>query len=399
MAPPTPIGSFIPPVTGIHSLAPVANRFDTTGNFRSRTGSYKRKKPGESGAYEEIFDLSREYPPPVYPKAPGMDIETVKSLLILAAKERDGIRIMADSEGQNPDVVKVAKSAMTLYSVVEALIEKALIPLCGAVGSLGAGGGSSGPPSGQPAARPDPPGKAELKAALEKADCESIVFDANLGNVSTFNRGKLSAAFSAGLKNQIVAKATAKGNDAAEAVRILDDAFGAVEDVDFIGRESKPYLNNRDSDDEKNGTFHTLPVKLRFTDRESRIYFENRLRELGGPRATQSLPPQVRKEVSAFADAVRAENPGKIVMVRPYSSSLTMAAFVKEDGGQKWERCGQPKPIPPEIMVPSFRTDPGAGSAGGSKHGAAGGSRAETIGELAKILSSQSQSQTQSQSQ
>jgi len=60
MAPPTPIGTFIPPVTGIHSLGPVANRFDTSGNFRSRAGSYKRKKPGESGAYEEIFDLSRE---------------------------------------------------------------------------------------------------------------------------------------------------------------------------------------------------------------------------------------------------------------------------------------------------------------------------------------------------
>ena len=64
MAPPVPIGSFILPVTGVNnSLAPVANSFDVTGNFRNRTVSQgKRRRGPDWEALDNYFDLSRDFP-------------------------------------------------------------------------------------------------------------------------------------------------------------------------------------------------------------------------------------------------------------------------------------------------------------------------------------------------
>ncbi len=74
------------------------------------------------------------------------------------------------------------------------------------------------------------------------------------------------------MKKSVVDAATGKGKDAAEAVLILDNAFAAVKDVDFLGQASKNNGKN----------YRSMQVKLRFPDRESRIYFENTVRKLGG---------------------------------------------------------------------------------------------------------------------
>ena len=65
MAPPIPIGQFIPPVTGVNkSFIPVANMFDTTGNFRQRTFSLGKRRRGPDGNdLDNVFDLSKEFPP------------------------------------------------------------------------------------------------------------------------------------------------------------------------------------------------------------------------------------------------------------------------------------------------------------------------------------------------
>ncbi len=50
MAPPIPIGQFVPPVTGFNkSFIPVANLFDTSGNFRQRSVSLAKRRRGPEG--------------------------------------------------------------------------------------------------------------------------------------------------------------------------------------------------------------------------------------------------------------------------------------------------------------------------------------------------------------
>ena len=202
-----------------------------------------------------------------------------------------------------------------------------------------------------PAPPPKPTGERELREALEKADRESVIFDADLGPVPIFNRTKLSAALSAGLKKTVIEAAEKKAGDVAEAVRILDDAFSGVENVDFLGQASRKFENSRNPTDPRIGSFCSMPVKLTFTDRDSRIHFENSIRNLGGPKATQSFPKLVRAVMAEYAKNIRLSHPDMVVMVRPDTRTLQINAFIKSDGEKSWNRLPDSYPIPLGTMI------------------------------------------------
>ena len=383
MAPPVPIGTFIPPVTGVNnSLAPVANSFDATGNFRNRTVSLGKRRRGPEGEIlDNVFDLSRDFPL-IRPPAPlSIDICGVKSLLVESAKMEAELKKIVEKGEPGSEVVMIAKSAMSLYSLVEGLIEKAVIPLCNGQWPAGQGGGNAAQPGrpvrqAAPAPPPKPTGERELREAMERADTESVLYDAHLGNAVTFNRSRLSANLSAGLKSATIAKATLEEGDVAESVRVLDDAFSGVVDVDFLGQASSAYHNRRRADDPKNGTFCTMPVKLRFTDRDSRIYFENTVKHVTGLKATQSFPKQIREEMKGFMARVRADNPERIVMIRPDARTLRLNAFVKIEGEKSWTRYHESSPIPLGIMISTVGA---TASAAGSQPATADGPSKEDM--------------------
>ena len=212
MAPPTPIGAYlgIPPVTGVNkSFIPVANLYDSSGTFRPRTASYKRKRAGEAGELDNRFNFELDFPPLRPPSPPTIDVSSIKELMVVAAKMCGDLKPLlenVENETDKPASIMI-RSAIALYSVVEAIVEKAIVPLCGSAppSSSGAGmaqgsGAATGGARGPPTPLPKPTGERELREAMEKADRESVIFDADLGPVPIFNRTKLSAALSAGLK-------------------------------------------------------------------------------------------------------------------------------------------------------------------------------------------------------
>ncbi len=69
---PIPLGTFIPPVTATYGrpAAVASNRFDSSGNFRTRTGSFKRARVGEEGDLDAAYKITRDYPPP-FPTPPS----------------------------------------------------------------------------------------------------------------------------------------------------------------------------------------------------------------------------------------------------------------------------------------------------------------------------------------
>ena len=161
MAPPVPIGAFIPPVTGFNkSLAPVANLFDSSNNFRQRTISLGKRRRGPDGdSLDNVFDLSREFPPLRTPAPLAIDTLGIKSLLVEAAKMETVVKMIIEKGDPNGESVGLAKSVVALYSLVEGLIEKAILPLCNGGGTGGLGGlnpSQSGRP-GRPAVAPAPP--------------------------------------------------------------------------------------------------------------------------------------------------------------------------------------------------------------------------------------------------
>ncbi len=70
---PIPLSAFIPPVTGTKGRpgAVASNLFDTSGNFRERTASFKRRRIGDERDMDDAFDITRPYPPLVHPPPPN----------------------------------------------------------------------------------------------------------------------------------------------------------------------------------------------------------------------------------------------------------------------------------------------------------------------------------------
>ena len=341
---------------------------------------------------DNVFDLSREFPPLRNPAPLALDTSGIKSLLVLAAKTESDLKTIIEKSEPGSESVVIANAVMALYTLTESIIEKAILPLCGGLSAAG-GGGLIPPPSGAgqsarmataPAPPPKPTGERELREAMERSDKESVLYDANLGQAATFNRARLSAQLSSGLKSSVIQAATAAGADVVEAVRVLDDAFSGVEDVDFIGQSSAKYNNKRKADDPKNGTFCTMPVKLKFPDRDSRIFFENSIRNLAGLKATQSFPKQIRNEMNQFMGRVKFENPDMIVMVRPDSRTLRINAFIKREGEKSWNRYHESHPIPLGIMI-------GITSASGNAVAATDQSAAPVVQEEESMLTDPSQ--------
>jgi hypothetical protein len=97
-----------------------------------------------------------------------------------------------------------------------------------------------------------------------------------------------------------------------------------------------------------------MPIRIDFPDRNTRIHFERTVRKHYELNASISLPKSIRQVQSAFLSAMRARNPGKIVMVRPDVPSLSFVAFLKEDDEGGWTRHPEQYPIPRGIMLPGF---------------------------------------------
>ena len=353
----------IPPVTGVNgNNNPYANLFDRTRAFRDRAGS-GTKRPRTDGQEEllnSVYNLTRDFPPLELPGRPAVDVASIKAILVEAAAMVGGLEPVLGREDASVDSKAVLNMLKTLVGLVGAVVEKGIEPLSAAVV------GVNGPPTSRrfaAAARglanpvasappPPAPGRRELVEALEKSDKEAVMFGVNLGAVGMAHRGTLNANFTADLQRKVLEKAEGKPEAVvSESLRIVEDALSCADSVDFMGPRSSPYVNQREG---ATGSYCSMPVKLSFQDRDTRINFERTVRDNTGLRVIQSLPKPVRDEMTLFRKAMESRYPGKIILAKPNARNLIFTALMKNDGDKKWEECRETVPIPLGVMLPGF---------------------------------------------
>ena len=351
-----------PPVTGLNNnSAPVANAFDDTGFFqgRGRAGSASGKRPRTESQleFEAAYDLGKNYnqdhPPPRQP----LDTAHIQNLLVAASAIAKDVTPMADDPTTPPTQRAVIAMLLAMMNLMEAVVERGIVPIsatAAAVAKKIPASRTANPPA--VAAKPaPPPGKQELIDALKKADLETVVFDVNLGTKPISNRDILANSFSVTLNQQTIAAAEKNDKDSAESVRLVDDALSSAENIEFLGGRTKEFENKRSASDPRNRAFCTMPVKLSFPDRSSRILFERTLSAEAGIRATQSYPKNVRTEMTLFRNALLEKYPDHLIMTRPAPlPALELIAFQKRDGEPKWQQLDITHPLPLNIMLRSY---------------------------------------------
>jgi hypothetical protein len=347
-----------PPVTGWRgNPGPVRNAYDSSGFFRGRTDSAaKRKRIETQQEIDDAYDLSRDPNPSNPPARPALDSAAIKEVLVAATDLSNNVRPILEKPDAPDDMKNVVKMMLMMMSVLEAVVEKGIEPLSAAASNIAKTdsfrrNAAAPPPT---LAKPPTPGRKELVDALAKSELESVIFGANLGPKPISNRAILNNNFSADLDRKTKERAEKDNVEVSESLRLVEDALSCVENIEFLGGRSKNYVNNRDAKDVRNNTYTTMPVKVAFSDRESRWNFEQTLRDYTHMRAVQSYPTPIRSEMTAFRNAMLARYPGWLIMSRPDRFTLELVAYKKMDGDAKWQKCQETHPIPLNIMLPTY---------------------------------------------
>jgi hypothetical protein len=339
MIPPVTIGGRTPPV--------VANSFDSSGNFRSRNGSFKRPRmeAGDGGSRDGYFYLSREPSTACLPNVPKLDVAKIRGLMVKSNDVAMAIRSRMADGSVSGELKELAGLSISLLDLVNAVVEEGILLMVSSPAAISLASVVAGPAATAAPSKPcEEPRTAELKAALTKAEKTAVVFDADLGQSLVANRVTLSGAFAAGLKAATVKVAEESGEDVNEGIRIVNDALSCADDLEFAGQTSYPKIDKRDPANPVTLPFCTMPVRLEFPNRNNRIHFEKTLKKHCDLKATMSLPAPIRKYQALFLNALRERY--KIVMVRPDTRSLLLVAFHKEDGVGGWSRCREIQPNP-----------------------------------------------------
>jgi hypothetical protein len=276
--------------------------------------------------------------------------------MVKANEAATAIRSRIASGAASEEVRDLAGFSITLLDMLNVVVEEGIVPMASSstAASFASVAGASAaniPPSNRPRQEPGTP---ELKAALATAEKTAVVFDADLGRVPVANRTSLNGAFAAGLKAATMKVADESGGDANEAIRVVNDALSCVDNLDFIGQTSARKIDKSDPANPIPLQFCTMPVRLDFPDRHTRIHFEKTLRKHCGLKATMSLPFQIRKYQNLFLNAMRSRYAGRAISARPDTSTMSFVAFMKKEVGNGWERCRESVPIPRGIMLPDF---------------------------------------------
>jgi hypothetical protein len=251
--------------------------------------------------------------------------------------------------------VELATSSIALLDLISAVVEEGIMPLSSSISAPTFSAVASSSPAPTIPAKPRPEqGTAELKAALVAADKTAVIFDADLGPSPVANRTALNNALAAGLKAATIKVADESGGDIAESIQVVNDALSCADNVEFLGQTTSRKFDKKDPSKPIALPFCTMPVKLDFPDKNTRIHFERTLRKHCNLKATISLPAPIRKYQGLYLQAMRERHRGKCVMVRPDTASLSLGAFITEDGDRAWTRCPGHHPIPRGIMLPDF---------------------------------------------
>jgi hypothetical protein len=291
-------------------------------------------------------------PPPI----PKLDVGRIRDLLVKANEMAGTIRARLSGDGANEEMRELARFNMSLLDLVSAVVEEGILPLSSSATASYASVAGSVPAAPSAPIKPRvEPGTAELKAALTSAEKSAVVFDVDLGPSPVANRATLNGAFAAGLKAATLKVASEVGSDANEAIRVVNDALSCADNVDFKGQTSEKRIDKCDPANPIMLPFCSMPVKLDFPDRNTRIHFERTLRKQCNLKATISLPTPIRKYQALYLKSMKEHLPGRAVMVRPDTASLSLITLVKEEGGGAWRRCPGGHPIPLDIMLPSYK--------------------------------------------
>ena len=122
---------------------------------------------------------------------------------------------------------------------------------------------------------PEEAAKKKVKHTLREAEKKPVIFNLDLGPVPTINKDTLSRKVTVALSDK------AKAGNHGDTEYTIDDVLSCSK-LEFMGSSTRSFHNRKNENDAKNGKFCTIPVRLDFKDKETRIQAEISLKKRKG---------------------------------------------------------------------------------------------------------------------
>ena len=208
---------------------------------------------------------------------------------------------------------------------------------------------STGRPSGPPPKR-DPPSQEELakrriKQSLREAEKRSVIFNLDLGPVPAMNKDTLARKVTLALSDK--AKEGNHDYNLADAEETIDDVLSCSK-LEFLGSNSRKFHSNKNPNDPRNGKFCTMPVRMDFKDKETRIQAEISLRKICKVSCSTPYPKNLRKLLDNLVKEGKTIAKECFIRTRVNVDKLTIDVHAKDK--DVWRDLGLSQPIPLDIL-------------------------------------------------
>jgi hypothetical protein len=182
--------------------------------------------------------------------------------------------------------------------------------------------------------------KKKFVQAVREAEKATLVFNLDMGTVAVMNTNTMNRKFSLALKAKAAeVDGNANGEPKADTVTQLDDTLSMVKSMDYFGKTTKQA---------KGKEFFSIPVKLAYKDKETRMMAEQNLRKLCKVSCTTPYHSTLRDVMKKTMEEAKAKYKNSFVQTKVDVENMTLRVSYRQDG--VWHNDVDRIPLPDSVL-------------------------------------------------
>ena len=187
--------------------------------------------------------------------------------------------------------------------------------------------------------------KNKVKKTLREAERRTVIFDLDLGTAPTINKETISKKVTVALHD----KARKGEHDYAlnDACEMVDDTLSCSM-LEFMGNGTRKFFNKGKKEDPRNGKMCTVPVRLDFKNKETRIQAEHTLRNICKVSCSTPYPKRLRQMLKLQIEEGKKLRDKCFIRNKVDIDNLKIVTMAKAENG--WEHLDLDKQIPDDIL-------------------------------------------------
>jgi len=182
--------------------------------------------------------------------------------------------------------------------------------------------------------------KKKFVQAVREAEKSTLIFNTDMGRVPVMNHNTMNRNFSLSLKAKAAAvDGNVNGEPKGDTVAQLDDILSMVKGMDYFGKTTKQA---------KDKEYYTIPVKLAFKDKDTRITAEQNLKKLCKVSCTTPYHSTLRDFMRKVVEEGKVKYKGCYVQAKVDAEDMCLKISYMDKG--TWTNDVKTVPLPDSVF-------------------------------------------------